>query len=371
MSDVPFIELGRAHEPLQAELAATFERISRSGAFTLAAELDEFEAAFAAYCGAAHCVGVSDGTEALRLTLVALGAGPGREVVTVPSTFIATIEAIAATGARPVLVDIDPTTRCMDPERLAAALGPHTAAVVPVHLYGRPAPMDEIRAASGDVPLVEDAAQAHGSHLGGRRAGTLGAAAAFSFYPTKNLGALGDAGAVVTDDAEVAAVVRSMRHHGSTPDDANDHVRTGATSRLDNLQAAFLSVKLPHLDGWNAQRREAAALYREALAGLPLELPPEDPPGGDQVFHLFAIELDDRDRVRVRAALRQSGIGTAVHYPRPAHVNPAWSDLGARGDFPAAERLAERTLSLPMFPGIEAAEIDRVAEALRDVLGAG
>ncbi|MFL6039753.1 MAG: DegT/DnrJ/EryC1/StrS family aminotransferase [Gaiellaceae bacterium] len=351
MSGVPFIDLGRAHEPLQAELAATFERIARSGAFTLAAELDEFEVAFADYCGADHCVGICDGTEAIRLSLLALGAGPGREVVTVPSTFIATVEAIAGTGAKPVLVDIDPATRCMDPERLADAIGPDTAAVVPVHLYGRPAPMDEILAAVGDVPVVEDAAQAHGYPL-------RGAAATFSFYPTKNLGALGDGGAVVTDDIELAAAVRSMRHHGCTPEDANDHVRVGATARLDNLQAALLSVKLPHLDAWNEQRRQAAALYRDALADLPVQLPPEE-----GVFHLFAIELDDRDRVR--AALREKGIGAAVHYPRPAHLNPAWSALGAQGDYPEAERLAQRTLSLPMFPGIEADEIDRVAEALR------
>jgi dTDP-4-amino-4,6-dideoxygalactose transaminase len=366
VSGVPFIDLGRAHEPLQPELGATFERIAQSGAFTLAAELDGFEAEFAAYCGAGHCVGVSDGTEGLRLALLALGAGPGREVVTVPSTFIATVEAIAGTGAKPVLVDIDPATRCMDPARLADALGPDTAAVVPVHLYGRPAPMDEIRAAAGEVALLEDAAQAHGAHLEGRRTGTLGTIASFSFYPTKNLGALGDAGAVVTEDAELAAAVRSMRHHGCAEGDANDHVRGGATSRLDNLQAALLSVKLPHLDKWNAQRREAAALYREALTGLPLELPPEDPSGGDQVFHLFAIEVDDRDRVRDE--LRAAGIGAAVHYPRAAHLNPAWSHLGARGDFPAAERFADRTLSLPMFPGIEAAEIERVADALRAVL---
>ena len=351
MSDVPFIDLGRAHEPLQAELAATFERIAQSGAFTLARDLDEFESAFARYCGAAHCVGVSDGTEALRLALVALGAGPGGEVVTVPSTFIATVEAIAATGATPVLVDIDPATRCMDPARVADSVGPKTAAIVPVHLYGGAAPIDEIRAAAPDVAILEDAAQAHGNPV-------RGTAAAFSFYPTKNLGALGDGGAVVTDDADLAAAVRSMRHHGCTPEDSNDHVLVGATSRLDNLQAAFLSVKLSHLDRWNEQRREAAGRYRDALAGLPVELPPED-----GVCHLFAIELDDRDRMR--DALRYAGIGTGIHYPRPAHLNKAWTELGARGDYPAAERLAERTLSLPMFPGITAAEIDRVAEALR------
>jgi len=351
MSAVPFIDLGRAHEPLRAELAATFERIAQNGEFTLAADLDQFESAFARYCGMAHCVGVSDGTEALRLALVALGAGPGREVVTVPSTFIATVEAIAATGATPVLVDIDPATRCMDPAGVADAVSRKTAAIVPVHLYGGAAPIDEIRTAATDVAILEDAAQAHGHAV-------RGAAAAFSFYPTKNLGALGDGGAVVTDDGDVAAAVRSMRHHGCTPDDSNDHVRVGATSRLDNLQAALLSVKLPHLDGWNEQRREAAACYRDALAGLPVELPPEN-----GVFHLFAIELDDRDRVR--EALRDAGIGTGVHYPRPAHLHPAWSHLGAHGDYPVAERLAERTLSLPMFPGITAEEIERVAGALR------
>ena len=368
MSGVPFVDLGRAHAPLRAELSATFERIADSGAFTLGAELDAFEAEFAAYCEAGHCVGVSDGTEALRLALVALGAGPGREVVTVPSTFIATLEAIAATGAQPVLVDIDPDTRCMDPGRLADAVGPRTAAVVPVHLYGRPAPMGELAEACGEIPLLEDAAQAHGARLGGRRAGTLGAAAAFSFYPTKNLGALGDGGAVVTSDEELAATVRSLRHHGATPDDANDHRLRGATARLDNLQAALLSVKLRHLDDWNEQRRAAAARYREALAGAPLTLPPADTGGTESVFHLFAVEVDERDRVR--AELREAGIGASVHYPRPAHLNPAWSDLGGRGAFPAAERLAERTLSLPMFPGITDDEIERVAACVRQAVAA-
>ena len=362
MSGVPFVDLNRAHAPLQDELASAFERISRSGSFILGAELEAFEAEFASYCGAAHCVGISDGTEALRLALLALGAGPGREVVTVPSTFIASVEAIAATGATPVLVDIDPATRCMDPDGLADAVGPDTAAVVPVHLYGRLAPMDEIRAAAGDVPLLEDAAQAHGARAGDRRAGSLGAAAGFSFYPTKNLGALGDGGAVVTDDVEIASMIRSLRHHGSAEGNANEHVRAGATSRLDNLQAALLSVKLPHLDGWITERRQAAELYRHALADIPVELPPEDPEDGVQVFHLFAVEVDGRDDVR--AALRDAGIGAAVHYPNPAHLNGAWSHLGSRGDFPAAERLAERTLSLPMFPGIEEREIEQVAEAL-------
>ena len=367
MSGVPFVDLGRAHAPLQEELSAVFDRICRSGAFTLGAELERFESEFAGWCGATHCVGISDGTEALRLALLAMGAGPGREVITVPSTFIATVEAIAGTGATPVLVDIDPATRCMDPERVSAAVSADTAAVVPVHLYGRPAPMDEIAAAAGEVPLLEDAAQAHGASVGGRRTGTLGRAAGFSFYPTKNLGALGDGGAVVTDDAELAGLVRSLRHHGAAEGDANNHIRAGATSRLDNLQAALMSVKLSHLDGWNRERREAAARYRDALADVAVELPPEDPEGGDQVFHLFAVEVDDRDRVRDE--LREAGIGVAVHYPRPAHLNPAWSHLGSSGDFPAAERLAERTLSLPMFPGIEEREIEQVVQALASACG--
>jgi dTDP-3-amino-3,4,6-trideoxy-alpha-D-glucose transaminase len=364
---VPFVDLDRMHAPLRAELSAAFEQILATGAFTLGSELEVFETEFAAYCGASHCVGLSDGTEALRLALLALGAGPGKEVLTVPSTFIATVEAVAATGARPVLVDIDPATRCMDPAAVADALGPNTAAVVPVHLYGRPAPMDELRQACGDVPLLEDAAQAHGASIDGRRTGTLGAAAGFSFYPTKNLGALGDGGAVVTDDADVAAAVRSLRHHGSSPDDANEHLQPGATSRLDNLQAALLSVKLPHLDGWNERRRQAAGWYRERLADLPVGLPPEPADGTEEVFHLFAVELDTRDDVR--ASLRESGIGASVHYPRPAHLNPAWSDLGEPGSFPAAEALAARTLSLPMFPGIEEREVDEVADALRSALG--
>jgi dTDP-4-amino-4,6-dideoxygalactose transaminase len=361
MSGVPFVDLARVHGPLQDELAATFGRIARSGAFTLGAELEQFERDFGAYCETAHCVGVSDGTEALRLTLLALGAGPGMEVATVPSTFIATLEAIVMTGAQVVLIDIDPATRCMDPEELGEFAGPETAAVIPVHRYGRPAPMGELAEAAAGAPLLEDAAQAHGARLDGRRAGSLGTAAAFSFYPTKNLGALGDGGAVVTSDDRVAAAVRSLRHHGSAPEDANDHRHRGATSRLDNLQAALLQVKLAHLDRWNEQRRRAAQLYREALADVPVELPPEAD-GVEQVYHLFAIEVDARDQVRER--LLAGGIGCAVHYPRPAHLNRAWQELGREGDFPAAERLAARTLSLPMFPGIEEREIEQVAEAL-------
>jgi dTDP-4-amino-4,6-dideoxygalactose transaminase len=371
MSGVPLVDLSRQYEPIAAHARSVFDRIATSGAFILGTELEAFEAEFAAYCGTAHCVGVGNGTDALKLSLDAMGVGPGGEVVTAAMTFVATVEAIAATGARPVLVDVDPLTRNIDPPGVAAALRPETQAVVPIHLYGRPAPMGELAAAcqGAGVPLLEDAAQAHGATLEGRRAGALGAAGAFSFYPTKNLGALGDGGAVTTDDAGVAEVVRSLRHHGAAPDDANRHVRAGWTARLDNLQAALLRLKLPHLEGWNRQRREAAERYREALDGLEgVTLPPPDPEQGAQVFHLFVVELDERDRVLAR--LREDGIGAGVHYPTPVHLQPAWSHLGEPGDFPAAERLAQRALTLPVFPGITPGEVDRVAKALRTAVAA-
>jgi dTDP-4-amino-4,6-dideoxygalactose transaminase len=367
---LPLFDLARSWPTMREEALEVFERIAEAGAFSLGEELRAFEAEFAAYCGAAEGIGVANGTVAIELALAALGAGPGREVITVPHTFVATVEAIHATGATPVLVDIDPDTRCMDPSGLQAALSERTAAVVPVHLYGRPAPMDEILriCTAAGVPVVEDTAQAHGALLAGRRAGGIGTAGAFSFYPTKNLGAMGDGGAVVTNDPEVAARIRSLRHHGSAPGDANRHERPGRTERLDNLQAAMLRLKLPRLDEDNDARRAAAARYRELLDGLPLVLPPEDAPGMHSVYHLFVVELGERDRVR--EALREEGIATGVHYPTPAHLQPGWAHLGlGPGDLPVSERVASRVLSLPCFPGIESHEIDRVAEALRRALG--
>ena len=364
---VPLVDLTRLDAEVLGQASEAFQRIAAAGAFTFGEDLAAFEREFAEYCGAAEGVGVSDGTEALRLALLALGVTPGSEVVTVPHTFVATVEAIAAAGAEPVLVDIDPETRCMDPGRLADAITSRTSAVVPVHLYGRPAPMDEIRAAAGRVPVLEDAAQAHGAELAGRRAGSLGAAAGFSFYPTKNLGAMGDGGAVVTDDPEVAATVRSLRHHGSAADDANVHLRRGSTARLDNLQAAILRLKLPLLDSWNDSRRAAADRYRDALADLPVGLPPGDPAGGRHVYHLFAIEVENRDRVL--AEMRAAGIGAAAHYPTPVHLQPAWRDLGyGPGSLPHAEAAAARCLSLPIFPGIAEEEVDRVVEVLSGLL---
>ena len=366
-SSVPLVDLSRLDEELLSSAESVFGRLARSGTFTFGEELEAFEHEFATYCGRRECVGVSDGTNALRLALQALGAGPGTEVITVPHTFIATLEAIAMTGANPVLVDIDPTTRCIDPERLAAAIGPRTAAVIPVHLYGRPAQMEDILGVCGDVPVLEDAAQAHGASIGDRRIGSFGSAGAFSFYPTKNLGAMGDGGAVVCDDPELAGAVRSLRHHGSDPSDGNRHLRVGSTARLDSLQAAILRLKLRYLDAWNAQRRSAAELYRQALGGLPLELPSSDAPTTRQVYHLFVVELESRDEVLM--ALRERGIGAGVHYPTPAHLQPGWRHLHHRvGAFPASEAAARRVLSLPIFPGITEREIARVSEALEAVV---
>lgn len=362
---LPLFDLGRQWPRLRDEALETLERLAGSGSFSLGEELRAFESEYAEFCGTTHCVGVANGTAAIELALRALGVGPGTEVITVSHTFVATVEAIAATGARPVLVDVDAATRCMDPSALSSALTPRTAAVIPVHLYGRPAPLEAISAVcrSAQVPIVEDAAQAHGAMLNGSRVGRRGAAGCFSFYPTKNLGAMGDGGAVVTDDDGVAAIVRSLRHHGSSPGDPNRHERVGRTERLDTLQAAILRLKLRLLDADNDHRRWAAEQYRGLLAGLPLELPPEDPPDADPVHHLFVIELDDRDRMR--ETLLQRGVLTGVHYPTPVHLQPAWRHLGyGAGDLPVTERLAARVLSLPIFPGIAEQEITRVAEAV-------
>lgn len=359
---LPLFDLRRQWLMLREEAMATFERVAAAGAFSLGEELEAFEAEWGAYCGTRHAVGVANGTVAIELALRGLGIGPGDEVITVAHTFVATVEAIAATGARPALVDIDPATRCLDPAAAGAAMGSQTKAMVAVHLYGRPAPMDELNGLG--VPVIEDAAQAHGAMQGSRRVGSLGAAGCFSFYPTKNLGAMGDGGAVVTDDDDLAAAVRSLRHHGATPDDANHHVRCGGTERLDNLQAAILRLKLRRLDSDNELRRRIADRYREALAGLPLELPPDDGPAGRAVHHLFVVDVEERERVRAR--LREDGVLASVHYPTPVHLQPGWRWLGLRpGDLPASERASARALSLPCFPGMREEEQDRVIDALR------
>jgi dTDP-4-amino-4,6-dideoxygalactose transaminase len=368
-SPLPLFDLTRRWQNERDAAIAVFERIAADGAFTLGDDLAAFEAEFAGFCGTKHCVGVANGTVAIELALRACGAGPGTEVVTVSHTFVATVEAIAATGAKPVLVDIDPATRCMDPALLCDALTAQTVAVVPVHLYGRPADMERIAwsCSSRGVAIVEDAAQSHGALLDGRRTGSIGAVGCFSFYPTKNLGGYGDGGAVVAGDDEVAATVRSLRHHGSAPTDANEHRRVGRSERLDNLQAALLRLRLHDLDADNDARRALAARYRERLAGLPIDLPPEDLPGMVSAHHLFVVEVDERDAVRAR--LRDGGVMAGVHYPTPVHLQPGWRHLGyAPGDLPACERAAARVLSLPLFVGMHAGEVDRVCSVLEGAL---
>ncbi len=367
--DVPLFDIARGLAADRDDAIAIFERLWASGHFTLGVDVAEFEERFAEYCGAAHCVGVSDGTAAVQLGLLALAVEPGASVITVPNTFIATVEAIVAAGARPVFVDVDPIHRCMDPAQLGSVAAAETGAVVPVHLFGRLAPMVEISAICDrtGVPVLEDAAQAHGAALAGRRAGAWGNAAAFSFYPTKNLGAAGDAGAIVCNDHATSEAVRSLRHHGSLPGRPNRHVRPGTTARLDNLQAALLSLRLSRLDEENDQRRRAAALYRGLLEELPLTLPAPEAPGEEHAHHLFVIEVEDRDRVL--AALRERGVGASVHYPTPIHLQPGWRHLGyGPGDFPVAEYLAKHCLSLPCFPGITEEEQARVTDELERAL---
>jgi dTDP-4-amino-4,6-dideoxygalactose transaminase len=359
---VPFLDLRPVHEELRVELEAAVQRVVASSRYVLGPEVEAFEHEFASFCGARHCVGVANGMQALELVLRALGVGVGDEVVTVSHTAFPTAAAVTATGATPVFVDVDPDSHCMRPDALEAAIGPRTRAVMPVHLYGRCADMDAIVAAAerAGVPVVEDAAQAHGASYGGRRAGTLGVAAGFSFYPTKNLGAFGDAGAVVTDDEELAHRVRRLRNYGEESKYVN--VVPGFNSRLDELQAAILRVKLPHVELWNAERRRIAATYDELLADVPGVTPPQ--PDEGHVYHLYVVRSAQRDELQQH--LRQTGIGAQVHYPTPVHLQEAYwrGGAGVSGSLEVTERLAREVLSLPAYPGLSDAAVREVAGAV-------
>ncbi len=356
---VPFLDLKAQIAPLRAEIDAAIADVVDNTAFVLGERLARFERAFADYCGAAHCVGVDSGTQALHLALRALGVGPGDEVITVPNTFIATVEAIVHAGATPVFVDVDPETWLMDPQRVADAVTPRTRAVVPVHLFGHVAPVDAIREAVGDIPVLEDACQAHGARLGDRRAGSLGDIAAFSFYPGKNLGAFGDGGAVVTGDAALADRIRRLRHHGQGAKNIHDEI--GFTGRLDALQAVVLEIKLRHLDDWNARRRRVAGWYRERLAGkveMPVPLP-----GTEPVHHLFPIRHDDPEGLIAR--LDEAGIGAGRHYPVPCHRQPALRGIVPPDvAFPVAERLCAGIVTLPIFAEMTQEMVDAVCGVL-------
>jgi dTDP-4-amino-4,6-dideoxygalactose transaminase len=361
---VPFVDLRAQYATVEPEVTAAMQRVMQRQWFILGPELQAFESAFARYCGAAHAVGVASGTDAIELMIRAVGIGTGDEVVTSAHTFVASVLGIERAGAKPVLVDCEPATYGIDPARALAAVGPRTKAVLGVHMYGHPAPLRELRGECDrrGILLLEDAAQAHGATLDGVCVGGLGAAAAFSFYPGKNLGAYGDGGAVTTADAGVAARLEAMRNYGSPK--KYHHPSWGTNSRLDELQAAILAVKLQRLDGWNAARARAAERYSAMLADLPVIQPPRVATGATHAWHLYVVRVPRRDHVL--EMLRESGIEVAVHYPTPIHLHGAFAHLGLGiGAFPEAERAATEILSLPLFPEITEAQQARVVAALR------
>lgn len=363
---VPFVRLDNSNPALFAELMAAVESIASRAAFTLGGDVDAFEQEFADFCGTDRCVSVSSGTEALVLALRGLGIGRGDEVIVPANSFIATAEAVSLVGATPRLVDVDPDTCHLTAAHVAAAIGPRTKAVIPVHLYGGTVDIDSILAVAGDadIAVVEDACQAHGARIGDRRAGGAGHVGCFSFYPTKNLGAWGDGGAITTNDPDLAARIRLLRAHGEDPNRRYHHKMPGTTARLDALQAAVLRIKLRHLDEWTAARRAHAARLTEALAGTGLGLP-VIPSGGDHVFHLYVVRTERRDELR--AKLAEQNVASAIHYPIPIHRTEAYADLGT-GTLPVTERLADTILSLPMWPGMEDGELDRVVDAVEQAL---
>lgn len=360
---VPLLDLDAQHRPLRERLDAAIASVVDSGRFVSGPEVAEFERRWAAYCECDHAVGCSSGTSALTLALRALGVGPGDEVVTTALTFIATVESVVECGATPVLVDVDPDTGLLTPEVVAAGLTPRTAAVVVVHLWGQMADVDGLRSLADrhGVALVEDAAQAHGARWHGVRAGSAGTAAAFSFFPGKNLGAFGDAGAVTTGDAAVAQRVRKLRDHGRLDKYRHDVLATNA--RLDTIQAAVLSVKLDHLDRWNERRRAHAGAYDAAFADMDGVEPVVVRPPAEAVHHQYVVRVEGRDAAVARLA--EAGVATGVHYPIAVPRQPAMAGLVAHPDaFPAADHLAATVLSLPVYPELPEEARDRVVEAL-------
>ncbi|MFI9630377.1 DegT/DnrJ/EryC1/StrS family aminotransferase [Streptomyces sp. NPDC052042] len=362
---VPFVDLAATYREVRADVDAALARVAASGRYLLGAELKAFEAEFAAMCGNEHCVGVASGTDALELALRALGVGPGDEVVVPAHTFIGSWLAISATGAQPVPVDPDPDGLSMDPARVEAAVTPRTAAVMPVHLYGHPTDLDPLLAVAErhGLAVVEDAAQAHGALYRGRRIGS-GHVAAFSFYPTKNLGAMGDGGAVVTGDVALAERIRLLRNNGCR--EQYRHEVRSPHSRLDEFQAAVLRAKLPRLVAWNAHRSQVAARYTRALDSVAGITVPACAPWADPVWHLYAIRSPERDALRRR--LHAAGVETHIHYPVPPHRSQAYADDaagGPEGTHPNSERLAAEALSLPMGPHLGRDAVDAVVDALR------
>jgi dTDP-4-amino-4,6-dideoxygalactose transaminase len=364
---VPHNNLRLEYDLLRDEIREALDHVCLSSAFVLGTEVEAFEREFASFCGVKHCVALNSGTSALHLGLLALGVGPGDEVITTPNSFIATAEAISYTGAVPVFADIDPRTANLDPACVERAITPKTKAILPVHLYGRPADMEAFRslARSHNLKLLEDAAQAHGARYRGRRTGGLADAAAFSFYPTKNLAACGEAGALTTDDDRIAEFARSARTHGQTGRYA--HAFVGFNYRMEGFQGAILRIKLKRLEEWTTRRQTIAAQYRRALQGTNIEIPIDDP-RDECAYHLFVSYFPDR--ANTASALAQRGIETTVHYPVPLHLQPAYAYLGRRpGSFPHAEQACQRVLSIPVFPGLTDEQVLHVATSLREIEG--
>jgi dTDP-4-amino-4,6-dideoxygalactose transaminase len=364
---VPVLDLKAEYAQLRDEILPALDRVCQSSAFVLGAEVEAFEREFADFCGTRHCVALSSGTAALHLGLLGLGVQADDEVISTPNTFLATAEAITYCGAVPVFVDIDPATGNLDPKLIERAITRRTRAILPVHLYGRPADMDPIReiAARHDIRVLEDAAQAHGARYRGRRAGALANAGIFSFYPTKNLGAYGEGGALTTDDDRIAKFARAARNHGQTA--RYEHEFVGYNYRMEGFQGAVLRIKLRHLYAWTARRQEIAREYRRLLAGARLEIPVDDP-RDECVYHQFVIYVSNRNAVIAQLTARE--IETVVHYPKPIHLQPAYSSLGCPlGTFPRAEFACERVLSLPLYPGLTQEQIEYVARSVREVVG--
>jgi dTDP-4-amino-4,6-dideoxygalactose transaminase len=364
--NVPFVDLRAQHRALRDELTQAVQRVMERADFALGEDVARFEEEFAAFCGTQYAVGVDSGLSALELSLRAFGIGPGDEVIVPAHTFIATAAAVTFAGARLILVDVDPTTYNMDVAQIEAAITPRTRAIIPVHLYGLPAKMDAILglADKHGLIVIEDACQAHGALYKGRRAGSLGHVAAFSFYPTKNLGGCGDGGMMATDDAQVAERVRAMRNCGQK--EKYRHELPPFNHRLDTLQAAILRVKLRYLESWIEARRRNAALYTKLLAGSGV-VTPFEAPDSTHVYHLYVVRTLQRDALQ--AHLREQGIGTAIHYPIPIHLQPFYAQSGfRRGQFPVTEQLCDEILSLPMFPEMTADQVEYVATQVIEFL---
>jgi dTDP-4-amino-4,6-dideoxygalactose transaminase len=366
---VPFLDLKAHHAPMIDEFDRAIREVIESSAFAGGPFVERFEEEFAAYCGSKHAIGVGNGTDALWLTLLALGIGEGDEVITVPNTFIATAEAITYCQAQPVFVDVDETTFTMDPAELKKSLTEKTKAIIPVHLFGQPADMDPILefAHMHGLFVIEDAAQAHGAEYKGRKGGTMGDAGCFSFYPGKNLGAFGEAGAVVTNNTELGKKIKILRDHGQAQ--KYHHSLVGWNCRMDGIQAAVLSIKLRHLEEANLLRREHALEYNRAFAGIDEVRTPFEASYAQHVYHVYAVRLQERDAIRRH--LQEKGVGCAVHYPIPIHLQEAYRDLGYKeGAFPIAEHLAEEFLSLPMFPELTEEQIEYVASCVGEIVRA-